>query len=65
MCPGLDTVVAPLPEVADPDGSAFGPVSVGERAGGTVEEEYLRVLGRPEQLAAWRETRSYVAEVTA
>ncbi|MER6082214.1 hypothetical protein [Streptomyces sp. NPDC001833] len=38
--------------------------SVWERARGNVEE-YLRVFGRPEQLAAWRESRPYVAEVTA
>ncbi|MER7937744.1 MULTISPECIES: 2-oxoglutarate and iron-dependent oxygenase domain-containing protein [unclassified Streptomyces] len=60
--PGLDTVVAPLPAFADPDGSDFEPVSVWERANGNVEE-YLRVFGRPEQLAAWRESRPYVAEV--
>jgi len=28
-------------------------------------EEYLRVFGRPEQLAAWRENRPHIAEVTA
>ncbi|MEV6765957.1 hypothetical protein AB0N16_36060 [Streptomyces sp. NPDC051105] len=39
-------------------------VSVWERASGNVEE-YLRVFGSPEQLAAWRENRPYVAEVTA
>ncbi|MFD3586103.1 2-oxoglutarate and iron-dependent oxygenase domain-containing protein [Streptomyces sp. NPDC058683] len=62
--PSLDTVVEPLPAFADPDGSDFEPVSVWERASGNVEE-YLRVFGRPEQLAAWREKRPYVAEVTA
>ncbi|MFE5086814.1 2-oxoglutarate and iron-dependent oxygenase domain-containing protein [Streptomyces mirabilis] len=62
--PSLDTVVEPLPAFADPDGSDFEPVSVWERASGSVEE-YLKVFGRPEQLAAWRENRPYVAEVTA
>ncbi|MER6219949.1 2-oxoglutarate and iron-dependent oxygenase domain-containing protein [Streptomyces sp900105755] len=62
--PGLDTVVAPLPAFADPDGSDFEPVSVWERASGNVEE-YLRVFGRPDQLAAWRENRPYVADVIA
>ncbi|WP_217551745.1 2-oxoglutarate and iron-dependent oxygenase domain-containing protein [Streptomyces sp. GbtcB6] len=62
--PSLDTVVEPLPAFADPDGSDFEPVSVWERASGNVEE-YLRVFGRPEQLAAWRENRPYVAEVSA
>ncbi|MFF0000095.1 2-oxoglutarate and iron-dependent oxygenase domain-containing protein [Streptomyces avermitilis] len=61
--PSLDTVVAPLPAFADPDGSDFEHVSVWERASGNVEE-YLQVFGRPEQLAAWRENRPYVAEVT-
>ncbi|MGW7424061.1 hypothetical protein ACWGJB_29205 [Streptomyces sp. NPDC054813] len=56
--------MAPLPAFADLDGSDFEPVSVWERAGGNVEE-YLWVLGRSEQLAAWRENRPYVAEVTA
>ncbi|GAA5702585.1 2OG-Fe(II) oxygenase [Streptomyces avermitilis] len=61
--PSLDTVVEPLPAFADPDGSDFEPVSVWERASGNVEE-YLQVFGRPEQLAAWRENRPYVAEAT-
>ncbi|MFD4530270.1 2-oxoglutarate and iron-dependent oxygenase domain-containing protein [Streptomyces sp. NPDC058470] len=62
--PGLDTVVEPLPAFADPDGSDFEPVSVWERANGRVEE-YLRVFGRPEQLAARRESRPYVADVAS
>ncbi|MGW3462353.1 2OG-Fe(II) oxygenase family protein [Streptomyces olivaceoviridis] len=62
--PSPDTVVEPLPAFADPDGSDFAPVSVWERASGNVEE-YLRVFGRPGQLAAWRENRPYVADVSA
>ncbi|WP_369264809.1 2-oxoglutarate and iron-dependent oxygenase domain-containing protein [Streptomyces sp. R35] len=62
--PSLDTVVEPLPAFADLDGSDFEPVSVWERASSNVDE-YLRVFGRPEQVAAWRENRAYVAEVTA
>ncbi|WP_369141859.1 2OG-Fe(II) oxygenase family protein [Streptomyces sp. R44] len=62
--PSLDTVVEPLAAFADPDGSDFEPVSVWESANGHVEE-YLRVFGRPEQVAAWRENRPFVAEVTA
>jgi len=62
--PSLDTVVEPLPAFADPDGSDFEPVSVWERASSNVDE-YLRVFGRPKQVAAWRENRAYVAEVTA
>ncbi|MER5182510.1 hypothetical protein ABT009_29840 [Streptomyces sp. NPDC002896] len=55
--PSLNTVVDPLPAFADPDGSDFEPVSVWERAGSNVDE-YLRVFGRPEQVAAWRESRA-------
>ncbi|WP_406177024.1 hypothetical protein [Streptomyces sp. NBC_00996] len=49
--PALDTVVEPSAAFADPHGSDFEPVSVWERANGNVEE-YLRVFGRPDQLAA-------------
>ncbi|QKZ17161.1 isopenicillin N synthase family oxygenase [Streptomyces chartreusis] len=62
--PSLDTVVEPLPAFANPEGSDFEPVSVWKQAHGGVEE-YLRVFGRPEQLAAWRENRPFVADVTA
>ncbi|MEU1409165.1 hypothetical protein ABZ471_44185 [Streptomyces sp. NPDC005728] len=51
------------PEVIRQDDD-FEPVSVWEWASGIVEE-YLRVFGGPEQLAAWRENRPYVADVTA
>jgi isopenicillin N synthase-like dioxygenase len=62
LYPSLDTVVEPLPLFADPDDSDFEPVSVGERAARDVEE-YLQVFGRPEQIAAWRDGRPYVAEL--
>jgi hypothetical protein len=37
-------------------------VSVWDQAARNVEE-YLQVFGRPEQVAAWREGRPYVAEL--
>ncbi|WNI16118.1 2-oxoglutarate and iron-dependent oxygenase domain-containing protein [Actinacidiphila sp. ITFR-21] len=62
LFPSLDTVVEPLPPFADPDDSDFEPVSVWERASTNVQE-YLKVFGRPDQVAAWREGRPYVAEL--
>lgn len=62
LYPTLDTVVEPLPPFADPDESDFEPVSVWEQASGNVQD-YLKVFGRPEQVAAWREGRPYIAEV--
>ncbi|MDX6354488.1 MAG: hypothetical protein QOF98_1391, partial [Streptomyces sp.] len=63
LYPNLDTVVEPLPQFAgDPDDSDFEPVSVWDQAARNVEE-YLQVFGRPEQVAAWREGRPYVAEL--
>ncbi|MFC1432051.1 2-oxoglutarate and iron-dependent oxygenase domain-containing protein [Streptacidiphilus sp. N1-3] len=60
--PSLDTVVEPLPPFADPEDSDFEPVSVWEQASRNVEE-YLQVFGRPDQVAAWRDGRPYVAEL--
>ncbi|MHA6765584.1 2-oxoglutarate and iron-dependent oxygenase domain-containing protein [Streptacidiphilus sp. PAMC 29251] len=60
--PSLDTVVEPLPPFADPEDSDYEPVSVWELASRHVEE-YLQVFGRPDQQAAWRESRPYVAEL--
>jgi isopenicillin N synthase-like dioxygenase len=63
LYPNLDTVVEPLPLFAgDPDDSDFEPVSVWDQASRNVEE-YLQVFGRPEQVAAWRDGRPYVAEL--
>ncbi|WP_328916901.1 MULTISPECIES: 2-oxoglutarate and iron-dependent oxygenase domain-containing protein [unclassified Streptomyces] len=62
LYPTLDSVVEPLPPFADPDDSDFEPVSIWEQASGSVEE-YLQVFGRPEQVAAWREGRPYIAEL--
>lgn len=62
LYPTLDTVVEPLPPFADPEDSDFEPVSVWQQASRNVEE-YLQVFGRPDQVAAWRESRPYVAEL--
>ncbi|GII32930.1 isopenicillin N synthase family oxygenase [Planotetraspora mira] len=61
--PSLDTVIEPLPAFVGPDGSDFEPVLLWDRTKGQVEE-YLQVFGRPEQVAAWREGRPYVAELS-
>jgi isopenicillin N synthase-like dioxygenase len=60
--PSLDVVVEPLAPFVGADGPEFEPVSVWERASNTVRD-YLKVFGRPEQVAAWREGRPYVAEL--
>jgi isopenicillin N synthase-like dioxygenase len=57
--PSLDVVVEPLGPWADSD---QGPLlvwdSVKDRAA-----DYLRLYGRPEQIAAWREGQPYVADL--
>jgi len=60
--PSLETVVEPLAAFGDAGGSAFEPVAVGDQQERAVEA-YLDEYGRPEQIAAWREGRPYVAEV--
>ncbi|MCK9878129.1 isopenicillin N synthase family oxygenase [Frankia sp. Ag45/Mut15] len=60
--PSLDTVLEPLAEFVGADGTDFEPVVLGE-IDETNVEDYLRVFGRPEQVAAWREGRPYVSEL--
>ena len=60
--PSLETVVETLPEFGGLEGSAFAPVSVGDQQQRAVDA-YMDEYGRPEQVAAWREGRPYVAEV--
>ncbi|MGS2645989.1 hypothetical protein [Streptosporangium sp. G12] len=60
--PSLDTVIEPLEPFVGPEGSDFEPELLWDQAGGQVEE-YLRVFGRPDQTAAWRERRPYVTEL--
>lgn len=62
--PSLTRTVTPLPALVGPDGPEFEPVAVWDQAHENVES-YLKVFGRPKQVAAWREGRPYVAEVRA
>ncbi|MER7009393.1 2-oxoglutarate and iron-dependent oxygenase domain-containing protein [Dactylosporangium sp. NPDC000555] len=60
--PSLDTVVEPLDVFVGDGEPEFDAYHVGRAAVGSVED-YLQVFGRPEQVAAWREGRPYVAAV--
>jgi len=57
--PSLDTVVRPLPPFAGP-GPAEDGILVWDHVKRRVED-YLEEFGRPDQVAAWREGRPYVA----
>ncbi|MEV6986369.1 2-oxoglutarate and iron-dependent oxygenase domain-containing protein [Sphaerisporangium sp. NPDC051017] len=59
--PSLDSVIEPLPPFAGED-SDFEPYLLWDQASRQVEE-YLQVFGRPDQIAAWREGRPYVAQL--
>jgi flavonol synthase len=61
--PSLDTVVAPLDPFAGPDGGGDQGVKIWDHVSRRVED-YLEEFGRPEQIAAWRDGRPYVASVT-
>ncbi|MDH2428893.1 2-oxoglutarate and iron-dependent oxygenase domain-containing protein [Sphaerisporangium sp. TRM90804] len=61
--PSLDTVIEPLAPFVGPDGTGHEPHLVWDRAKNQVED-YLQVFGRPDQVAAWRERRPYVAELS-
>jgi len=58
--PSLDTIVAPLEPFAGPDGGGDEGVNVWDHVSRRVED-YLEEFGRPEQIAAWRDGRPYVA----
>jgi flavonol synthase len=58
--PSLDAVVTPLGPFAA--GSDLGPVLVWDHVKGRVAD-YLEEYGRPEQIAAWRDGRPYVADL--
>ncbi|MGW4637885.1 2-oxoglutarate and iron-dependent oxygenase domain-containing protein [Sphaerisporangium sp. NPDC004334] len=61
--PSLDTVIEPLEPFVDPaEGSDYEPSLLWDEIKDNVEE-YLQVFGRPEQVAAWREGRPYVADL--
>ena len=58
--PSLDTVVRPLAPFAGPAGDSEQPVLVWDHVSKRVED-YLEEFGQPEQVAAWREGKPYVA----
>ena len=58
--PSLDTVIEPLSPFVGADGTDFEPILLWDEVSGRVED-YLKVFGRAEQVAAWREGRTYVA----
>jgi flavonol synthase len=63
--PSLERVLGPLPAFIEPgEETDFEPVTGWDLVKDNVEN-YLKVFGRPEQVAAWREGRPYVAELAA
>lgn len=60
--PSLDTLVAPLPPFAGPAAGEEG-ILVWEHVRQRVED-YLEEFGRPDQVAAWRLSRPYVADLS-
>jgi flavonol synthase len=58
--PSLETVVEPIAPFAGPDAGDYQPVLVWDHVRRRVED-YLADYGRPEQIAAWREGKPYVA----
>jgi flavonol synthase len=60
--PSLQTVVEPLAPFVGPEGPGEEPVLVWDRVKGRVED-YLEEYGRPEQIAAWRDGKAYVASL--
>ncbi|MCT9934445.1 hypothetical protein N5079_29995 [Planotetraspora sp. A-T 1434] len=60
--PSLDTVIEPLAPFVGADGTDYEPALLWDRVKDNVEN-YLQVFGRPDQVAAWREGRPYVAEL--
>jgi isopenicillin N synthase-like dioxygenase len=62
--PGLERVVEPLEPFAAGASAGAGPVTVFDHVRRRVED-YLAEYGRPEQLAAWREGRAYVADLSS
>jgi flavonol synthase len=61
--PSLDTVVRPLGAFTGPEGSDDEGIPVWDHVRQRVED-YLEEFGRPEQVAAWQESRPYVAPLT-
>jgi isopenicillin N synthase-like dioxygenase len=62
--PGLDAVVAPLAPFAGSAADAeYPPLAVWDHVKGRAED-YLAEYGRPDQVAAWREGKTYVAALS-
>ena len=61
--PSVDTVVEPLAPFVGADGPDYDPVLVWDTIKDRVED-YLDTFGRPDQVAAWRDGRPYVAALT-
>jgi flavonol synthase len=63
--PGLDQVLEPLAPFVEPgEETDYEPVTGWELVEDRVEN-YLKVFGRPDQVAAWREGKPYVADLAA
>jgi isopenicillin N synthase-like dioxygenase len=61
--PGSQTVIAPIPELLAPgEAPHYEPVTVAERAKDFVAD-YLRVFARPDQIEAWNNKTTFVADV--
>lgn len=58
--PRVDTTIEPLPAFVGDGEAEFDPVVIWDGVKNDVDE-YLAVFGRPEQIAAWREGRPFVA----
>lgn len=58
--PRVDTTIEPLPAFVGDGEAEYDPVFLWDGIKNNVEE-YLAVFGRPEQVAAWREGRPFVA----
>lgn len=58
--PRVNTVIEPLEPFAGPEGAYYKPVFIWDGIKNDVEE-YLAVFGRPDQIAAWRKGRPFVA----
>lgn len=61
--PGLDQVLEPLPAFTKPgEETDYEPVTTWDLVKDNVEN-YLKVFGRPQQVAAWSEGKRYVADL--
>jgi flavonol synthase len=61
--PGLDQLLEPLPQFTEPgEETDFEPVTTWDLVKDSVEN-YLKVFGRPQQVAAWFEGKRYVADL--